>query len=71
MPIECTLLRFAPVPLERCPKCGARPFEPFIRGYVQRFRWWGLRPAYCCLICTECKEIVGHEAPPPHNDGLG
>lgn len=39
---------------------------PFLRGVVQRRRWkffffgaWD----YCALICSQCKEIVGHESP--------
>ncbi len=72
MPIECKLLRDEPEPLKRCPKCGAEPFESFMRGYVQlagrqllweRLKaWWHKRlPAYCAIICDKCKEIVGHE----------
>lgn len=64
MPIECALLRGQPVPIEKCPKCGAEPFDPFLRGQVQRrkFKWflWGPWP-YCALICWNCKEIVGYE----------
>ncbi len=67
MPIEYLLLRDCPVPIERCPYCGAHPFRPFLRGLVQRSRrsWWGLgRPRpYCALICSECQIIVGHERP--------
>jgi hypothetical protein len=68
MPIEYGLLKNAPVPLQACPKCCYRPFEPFLRGLVQRspigWRWawppWFQRP-YCALICWACKEIVGWE----------
>lgn len=70
MPYEYLLLRNAPVPVERCFNCGADPFEPFLRGEVQRcprslFSWppFKLRP-YCSLICRSCKHIVGHEMPP-------
>jgi hypothetical protein len=67
VPIECDLLKDAAVPLRNCPKCAA-PFEPFLRGQVQRspigWRWgwppWYHRP-YCALICWACKEIVGWE----------
>ena len=69
MPIEFTQLKNAPSPLDSCPKCGVEPFEPFMRGQVQRaertlfswppFKW---RP-YCALICYGCKDIVGYEAP--------
>lgn len=63
MPIECTLLRDKPSPFVSCPKCGAFPFDPFLRGQVQSFwrRW--LHMAYCCVICRGCKEIVGYEKP--------
>ena len=67
MPIECVLLEDRPVPLPACPKCGARPFEPFIRGTVQRrkakFFFWQPWP-YCALICSRCKEIAAYESPP-------
>ena len=66
MPVEYLLLKNAPVPLVTCPKCGA-PFEPFLRGLVQRSarRWWfGRRRATCALICWACKEIVGYEWAP-------
>jgi hypothetical protein len=72
MPIEFTLLKDAPVPLSQCPKCGASPFSPFMRGQVQRSKWswdWLVsvftrRPfAYCALICRHCKEVVGYESP--------
>ncbi len=64
MPIEYTLLRDAPVPLTHCPACGDRPFDPFMRGMVQRSkRKWFIGPKrpYCALICSKCKEIVTHE----------
>lgn len=72
MPIEASLLNGTKPPLERCPKCGAEPFDPFLRGMVhlsglraikERLRcWWhGKEYAYCALICWKCKEIVGYE----------
>lgn len=67
MPIECTLLKDAPVALTKCPKCGAAPFVPFMRGSIQRMkRKWGFlwKQPYCTLICSTCQEIVGHEYPP-------
>src|SRR5438046_2851824 len=67
MPIECTLLEGQPVALDRCPKCSTWPFTPFMRGQVQRSgrKWFiGPRRDYCALICSDCKEIVGHESPP-------
>jgi len=74
MPIESTLLKDNPVTLSKCPKCGVDPFTPFMRGMVQRrgisliverFRahWKNEHPRYCAVICEECKEIVGYEAP--------
>ncbi len=67
MPIETRLLAGKPSPLAACPKCGAAPFEPFMRGQVQRSPrpwwrpFWGPRRAYCALICWSCKNIVGYE----------
>lgn len=66
MPIEFSLLLRKPVKLTNCPRCG-EPFEPFLRGQVQRTKrsWFGLgrRRPYCALICWACKEIVGYEDP--------
>jgi hypothetical protein len=66
MPIESAVLLYQPSPIERCPRCGVAPFEPFLRGQVQRGRWsllkLEIRP-YCTLICSACKEIVGYEHP--------
>ena len=66
MPIEYVLLKDAPCKIAVCPKCGATPFVPFLRGMVarRRYKWlffgeW----EYMALICSECKEIVGHESP--------
>lgn len=44
----------------RCPKCGGM-FDPFLRGQVARFSWFGLRKRIYCLICRACKEIVDYE----------
>jgi hypothetical protein len=66
MPIEFTVLKDQPSPIEKCPRCGVEPFEPFLRGQIQRGKWDLLRlriRPYCTLICTACKEIVGHEHP--------
>ena len=66
MPIECAVLLDKPSPIESCPHCGASPFDPFLRGQVQRWRWSLLRleiRPYCTLICSTCKEIVGYEHP--------
>jgi hypothetical protein len=63
MPIEYALLKDAPAPIAACPKCGAQPFEPFMRGQVQS-SWRKLfGRAYCCVICARCKDIVGYECP--------
>ena len=67
MPIEVVTLRDHPPPFERCPRCGASPFEPFLRGMVQRSprRWWifgRVRP-HVAVICRACKNIVGYESP--------
>lgn len=69
MPIECALLDGTEPPIVVCPKCGATPFEPFLRGQVQRSPWtwrtlWlpiGEPRACCALICWACKAIVGYE----------
>lgn len=65
MPIECLLLKNVPLPIQYCPdpECGA-PNPDFMRGQVQS-RWRRLLGLpYCCLICWECKAIVGYEKPP-------
>jgi len=67
MPREYTALLNEPPPLAECPNCGACPFEPFLRGLVQRAKRWlfiGPRRPYVAVICADCKEIVGHESPP-------
>ncbi len=69
MPIEATLLDGAPVSLASCPRCGDSPFNPFLRGQVQRWPyswrtlWLPVGPARpcCALICWGCKDIVGYE----------
>jgi len=65
MPIEALLLEGKPTPFLFCPKCH-EPFEPFLRGQVVRFSWFGLRKRIWCLICRACKEIVGYETAPAH-----
>lgn len=72
MPPEVLELAAAPAPLTHCPRCKA-PFEPFLRGQVQRspWPWWAqllilpcffLKPRpYCAVICRACKQIVGYE----------
>lgn len=65
MPVEYGLLKYAPVPHTTCPACNV-PFEPFLRGMIQRSRRkWGFlwRQPYCCVICAACKDIVGYEYP--------
>lgn len=69
MPIECAILDQLPQPLVVCPNCGARPFEAFLRGQVQRYPWtwrtlWlpiGEPRPYCAVICWQCKKIVTYE----------
>lgn len=77
MPVEVVLLKHRPELLGVCPRCGAQPFQSFLRGHVQRTAlqaplawlwWWVTEPPwstfpYCAVICATCKEIVGHEAP--------
>ena len=63
MPIEALLLEGKPTPFVACPKCG-KSFDPFLRGQVARFDWFGLRKRIWCLICRQCKEIVGYEDAP-------
>ncbi len=70
MPIEVLTRAGEPAPLSKCPKCGASPFEPFLRFQVARdvFSPWRAllaalgrgRPAFA-VICRGCKEIVGYE----------
>jgi len=63
VPSEYTLLIDKPEALEKCPRCLTRPFRSFLRGQVHSYwrKFW--RRPYCCLICSECKEIVGYEKP--------
>jgi hypothetical protein len=66
MPIEATLLHDQAVPFASCPECYVTPFEPFMRGCVQRSkrRWLiGKKQDYCAIICSSCQEIVGYESP--------
>lgn len=61
MPIEYMILKDWPAPVSRCPNCLAKPFVPFLRGQVQS-RWRRLfHKPYCAVICSYCKNIVGHE----------
>jgi len=70
MPVEAILLQAQWIPFRECPKCGAAPFEPFLRGQIQRglfgqlWAWMRGDPnwrGYCALICSACKETVGYE----------
>jgi len=66
MPIEYTVLQEAPCPLAFCPACGDMPFDPMMRGMVQRSRFkWIIGPTqpYCALICSKCKRLVCWEHP--------
>jgi len=75
MPVETVLLAGRPAPLERCPNCGTAPFDPFLRGQVQRGErpwwrpFWGPRRPHCALICWTCKVIVGWEGVPIAESG--
>jgi hypothetical protein len=67
MPVEFTQLKDEPPPFVECPECKAKPFDQMMRGQVQRsrrFLWILWRRTYCCVICRDCKDIVGHESPP-------
>jgi len=76
--IERLKLYDSPAPLKRCPRCGAHPFQPFLRCQVGRsprtlFSWppFKLR-AHLALICWGCKNIVGYESPDlPYIEVLG
>lgn len=69
MPIEFTQLKHEPEPLRICPFClpkmerDLRAFRSFMRGQVQSFWRRLLRKPYCCIICEDCKEVVGYERP--------
>jgi hypothetical protein len=53
--------KIAPVPINRCPKCGAAPFRPFLRGQFKSI-WRTIRRRACwALICSNCEQIVGYE----------
>lgn len=64
MPWQAIYVQGEPSPLAKCPKCGAEPFEPFLRGQVVRFDWFGFRRRIWAVICRRCKEIVDYEAIP-------
>jgi hypothetical protein len=75
MPLECVILERSPVPISKCPRCGAAPFRPFLRGTVQRlwrpwWKFWGSIRPYCAVICSDCKDIVGYENPWPEGEEL-
>lgn len=53
-------LKDAPPPGYECAACGER-VVPFLRGLVISFWRKLLGRPYCCVICSNCKEIVGHE----------
>jgi hypothetical protein len=72
MPLEAIALQMQPSPFDICPRCGARPCTPFMRGQVQRSRlslagvlaFLCVRPwDYCAVICADCKKLVGWERP--------
>lgn len=68
MPIESDLLQHKPEPFDVCPHCEIKPFRSFLRGQVQRMKhpwYWPFGPTrpYCAVICTNCHQVVGYEAP--------
>jgi len=58
-----TQLKGEPEPFETCPACGFTPFRAFCRGQFQRWVFRFLQWPHFTVICSECKEIVGHETP--------
>ncbi len=56
---SCSCHEWAATGMAECPKCGAAPFEHFMRGQVRAPFWrgWWRR----CVICRNCKRIVGYE----------
>jgi tetratricopeptide (TPR) repeat protein len=48
MAIEARLLKDKPPVFRQCPLCAAEPFEPSLRGLIQRPKrsWWGDARAY-------------------------
>ena len=67
MPIEYGLLKDVTPPYCQCPNCGVFPFQPYMRGLVQRskrFLWVLWRRPYCAVICEHCQTVVGYESPP-------
>ncbi len=56
------LLMDEPEIFDRCPNCGAEPFESMMRGLVIRFSWFKLRKRIWAVICGDCKDIVDWEA---------
>jgi hypothetical protein len=65
--IEARLLKDKRPVFRQCPLCAAEPFEPSLRGLIQRPKrsWWGLgKPrAYCAVICSNCHKVIGWEEP--------
>ncbi len=73
MPWEYTALLSRPVPIDSCPVCQDKPFDPFMRGMVQRScRTWFTRVKrpYCALICAICHAMVGYEDPDGNHEFL-
>lgn len=64
MPIEVVTRAGEPAIFEKCPNCGAEPFEPFLRFQVARrvykYFVFGKWPFFA-VICRDCKDIVGYE----------
>ena len=66
MPVEFSLLKDQPQPFDKCPKCGAEPFDQLMRGLMFA-NWWKLWKFfgmdYCTVVCADCQQIVGYEQP--------
>ena len=60
MPKEYTLLKDQTENFSSCPKCKTSPFKSFMRGQIQREKYF-FRKKYCAVICNTCKERVGWE----------
>lgn len=62
---EYVRLKGAPKKVSKCPKCGAEPFDYFLRGQIGRtFLFifpWIFGGGTSAVICYECKNIVGYE----------
>lgn len=53
-------LKNAPIPIKECPICKCL-FNPMMRGLVTARKLKFLFQRRYCLICENCKQIVGYE----------